>query len=132
VGVHEWCKIRLIRPQGRLASCEESCRIWYSWAPFWLLFGEAKSDKRNCEFLFLGLHPKPPNFLTRCCLLFFDLVDCCAVVLKQKVSKKFKAYDAFTTIYRACLCRAIQAISLRYISGLLTKPNPQTVTLIVT
>jgi hypothetical protein len=23
-------------------------------------------------------------------------------VLKQKVSKKFKAYDAFTTIYSAC------------------------------
>ena len=29
-------------------------------------------------------------------------------------------------------CSAIQAITLRFISGLLTKPNTQTVTLIVT
>jgi hypothetical protein len=47
VGVHEWCEIRLIRAEGRLVLCEESGRIWHSWSPFWLLFGEAKSDKRN-------------------------------------------------------------------------------------
>jgi hypothetical protein len=51
VGVHEWCEIRLIRVKGRLALCEESGRIWHSWAPFWLLFGEAKSDKKDSRQL---------------------------------------------------------------------------------
>ena len=62
VGVHEWCEIRLIRTQGRLALCEESGRIWHSWWAFWLLFNSlllfvfglveltfalTKSDKRK-------------------------------------------------------------------------------------
>ncbi len=47
VGVHEWCEIRLIRVKGRLALCEESGRIWYSWWAFWLLFTQIKSDKKN-------------------------------------------------------------------------------------
>ena len=51
MGVHEWCEIRLIRVKGRLDLCEESGRIWHSWAPFWLLFGEAKSDKKINLFL---------------------------------------------------------------------------------
>jgi hypothetical protein len=38
VGVHEWCEIRLILPQGRLDLCEQSGRIWHSWWAFWLLF----------------------------------------------------------------------------------------------
>ena len=45
VGVHEWCEIRLIRPQERLALREESGRIWHSWWAFWLLFAHTKSDK---------------------------------------------------------------------------------------
>jgi hypothetical protein len=51
VGVHEWCEIRLIQPQGRLALCEESGQIWYSWAPFWLFLEKQKVTKKiqdNC------------------------------------------------------------------------------------
>jgi hypothetical protein len=44
-----------------------------------------------------GCHPKPA-------ILF---------VLTQKVFKKVKAYDAFTTIYSACFCHAILAAALR-------------------
>jgi len=104
VGVHEWCEIRLIRPLGRLALCEESGRIWYSWAPFWLLFNSllfivfwprwiyiwrSKKWQQTLDFYSWGCHPKPA-------ILF---------VLKQKVSKKFKAYDLFATSYVYCMPR---------------------------
>jgi hypothetical protein len=83
----------------------------------------------------LGLHPKTPNFLTHCCLLFFGLVDCYAVVLKQtspfilgvapqtcvtffldkKVTKKSRLM-IFLLQVTLVVYRAIKAISLRFIS----------------
>jgi hypothetical protein len=70
VGVHEWCEIRLIQPQGRLALCEESGWIWHSWWAFWLLFTQIKSDKKTLDFTLGVATPNPRYFLTRCCLLF--------------------------------------------------------------
>ncbi|MFN3446620.1 MAG: hypothetical protein ACK44D_12840, partial [Bacteroidia bacterium] len=37
-------------------------------------------------------------------------------VLTQKVSKKVKAYDTFTTIYSACFSHAILAAALRVVN----------------
>jgi hypothetical protein len=61
------------------------------------------------KFCSWGCHPKPA-------ILF---------VLTQKVSKKVKAYDDFTTIYSAFLGRAIQAAALRdYLTSPTHKQTP--------
>ena len=121
MGVHEWCEIRLIRPQGRLALCEESGRIWYSWWAFWLLFAQIKSDQKNDNLLNLGLPPQ-----TR--VTFF---------LDKKVTKKSRLM-IFLLQVTFVVCHAIQAITLRFISGcksrtqlreLLTRPSANTTAL---
>ncbi len=85
---------------GAVGLCEESGRIWHSWTPFWLLFnslllvvfglveltfGEAKSDKKNDNFLSWGCTPfrsfGTAILFNSLLFIVFCLVDCCAVVL---------------------------------------------------
>ena len=63
--VHEKCE-----PQARLAQGQEvrqrRASGWFSWCPFWLLFGQVKSDKktiRDCRF-----KTNPPNSFYHCSL----------------------------------------------------------------
>ena len=112
VGVHEWCEIRLIRTQGQLACARNQVGFGIRGRLFGY-FLERQKVTRKMIIFFLGVAPQTRD--TFC--------------LETKSTPKNSRLMRFLLQVTLVVCHAIQAISLRFISGLLPKPNANTTAL---